>query len=86
MGKSDNQDQFVGWMDLRTLAKYACVCEKTLRSWIRAAENPLPASQPGKAKLYVHRDVYDKWLRGHAVTGGDSFDKLVNEMVAEVRT
>lgn len=85
MGTQQNQDQLIGWMDLSRLATYASVCEKTLRSWIRAADNPLPAHRRG-TKWYVSRDVYDKWLRGHVVTGGDAFDKFVNEMVAEVRT
>jgi hypothetical protein len=85
MGTQQNQDQLIGWMDLSRLAIYASVCEKTLRSWIRAADNPLPAAQRG-TKLYVNRDVYDKWLRGHAVTGGVAFDQFVNQMVSEVRT
>jgi hypothetical protein len=85
MGKINNQEDSVGWMDLSRLATYASVCEKTLRSWIRAADNPLPASQRG-TKLYVKRDVYDKWLQGHAVTGGDAFDRFVNEIVSEIGT
>jgi hypothetical protein len=83
MGKSDNQDQ-VGWMDLRTLAKYACVCEKTLRSWINSGDNPLPAFKVG-TKIYVSREEYDRWLRKHPVTSGDYINRIVDEVVTAVR-
>jgi excisionase family DNA binding protein len=65
------QFQEIGWMDLRTLAEYSSVGEKTLRKWIHAGENPLPAAQRGK-KLYVNRAAFDEWLLTHAVVQKES--------------
>lgn len=71
-------------MDLRTLAEYACVCEKTLRSWIRSEDDPLPAFQRGN-KLYVNREEYDRWLRKHPVTGVGGISQMVDDIVSSVR-
>jgi hypothetical protein len=76
--------QEIGWFDLSTLTKYARVSEKTLRAWIKASENPLPASQRG-AKIYVNRKVFDQWLQGHPIAPGDTVDRIVEELVSEVR-
>jgi hypothetical protein len=71
-------------MDLRTLAGYACTSEKTLRSWIRSVQDPLPAYQRGN-KLYVSRGEYDSWMRRHPAHGqgldvGAFVDGIINEM------
>lgn len=81
MGRDFNEIQ---WFDLSTLTKYACVSEKTLRSWIKAAENPLPACQRG-TKIYVNRKIFDQWLQGHLIAPGDTVDRIVEELVSEVR-
>lgn len=70
------------WFDLRALQKYACVSERTLRFWMRRAENPLPASKVG-AKILVRRSVFDRWLESQKL---DSIclDGIVNEIIADV--
>jgi hypothetical protein len=72
-------------MDLRTLAVYASVCQKTLRAWIRDVDDPLPAYQRGN-KFYVNRVEYDRWLRKHPAMTDGAIDQLVEEVVSEVRT
>jgi hypothetical protein len=54
------------WMDLKMLERYASVSNRTLRSWIKDSENPLPASARG-GKLFVSRRVFDEWMKGHTV-------------------
>lgn len=54
------------WMDLSTLARYSSSSERTLRDWIRAEINPLPASRRG-GKIFVNRGDYDTWMRGQGV-------------------
>jgi hypothetical protein len=53
-------------MDLKTLEHYSSVSNRTLRSWIKAPENPLPACAR-RGKILVSRQVFDEWLRGHAM-------------------
>lgn len=81
MGNRPTQPE---WMDLRTLADYACVSQKTLREWIRDVGDPLPAFQRGN-KLYVNRQEYDRWLRQHPVASGAEINRIVDEIVASVR-
>lgn len=72
------------WFDLKALSAYASVCEKTLRAWIHATQNPLPACQRG-TKIYVRKSEFDRWLEGHTVRNKAGIDSLVNEIVDEVR-
>jgi len=54
------------WLDLKTLQRYACVSERTLREWIHRPVNPLPASRVGaKAKILVRRSAFARWVDGH---------------------
>jgi len=73
------------WLDLRALQDYACVSERTLRSWIHRAEDPLPASRVG-SKILVRRSVLDRWLEGHPLrpTEGVDVAGMVDEMVREI--
>jgi hypothetical protein len=66
------------WVDLRALQKYACVSERTLRSWIHRASDPLPASQVG-TKIFVRRSAFDYWMESHEVKHVD-----VNGIVEDV--
>jgi hypothetical protein len=87
MGKKEQQNNQQyndgGWMDLRTLAAYGCVCQKTLREWIRSIHDPLPAFQRGN-KLYVYRIEYDKWLRKHPVQELRNIEGVVNDLISEL--
>jgi hypothetical protein len=71
------------WLSLAALAIYASVSGKVLRSWIHAANNPLPASQRGR-KLYVHRRTFDQWMQAHQLTEGARMDRMVEEIVSEL--
>ena len=73
------------WLDLKALCQHACVSERTLRSWIHAPENPLPASCVGK-KILVRRRVFDDWLERHAVKSlaSGSIGRMVDEILEEV--
>jgi hypothetical protein len=54
------------WMDLKTLERYSSISNRTLRSWIKAPEDPLPASARG-GKILVSRRLFDEWMKGHAI-------------------
>ena len=49
------------WLDLKSLQRYACVSERTLREWIHRGANPLPAARVG-TKILVRRSTFDQWL------------------------
>lgn len=67
------------WLDLRALQEYACVSERTLRTWIHRPVCPLPAVRVG-TKILVRRSAFDTWLETHKVKGMD-LDTILNEMV-----
>lgn len=54
------------WMDLKMLERYSSVSNRTLRSWIKAPEDPLPASSRG-GKILVSRRLFDEWMKEHAI-------------------
>src|SRR3954453_2667149 len=54
------------WMDLKTLERYSSVSNRTLRSWIKAPESPLPASARG-GKILISRRAFDEWMTAHAI-------------------
>jgi hypothetical protein len=69
------------WMDLKTLERYSSASNRTLRSWIKAPENPLPASARG-GKILVCRRAFDEWLRGHAIeTRSFDIERTVNDIL-----
>lgn len=70
------------WMDLKTLQRYACVSERTLREWIHRPENPLPAVRVG-TKILVRRSAFDQWLEGHKLESVD-VGSIVDEVLAGV--
>jgi hypothetical protein len=72
------------WCDLRTLGRYACVGERTLRDWIKAVDNPLPASQRN-GKLYVSRSEFDEWMRRQRVTPAVDIDNTVSKILSELQ-
>lgn len=72
----------VEWLDLKTLQRYACVSERTLREWIHRPSNPLPAARVG-TKLLVRRSIFDRWLEAHSLKPVD-VGCIVDELVAGV--
>jgi hypothetical protein len=72
------------WMDLKTLSRYACSGERTLRDWIHRHVDPLPASQAG-GKIRVNRQSFDSWMERQSVKiECVDVDKLVNEIFSSV--
>lgn len=71
------------WLDLRSLQKYACVSERTLRDWIHRAVDPLPAVRV-QCKILVRRSEFDRWLEAHQVRHID-VGCIVDELVAGVK-
>ena len=54
------------WMSLRKLREYADVSERTVRSWIHSAVDPLPAVRVS-GKILVRRSEFDAWLAKHSI-------------------
>ena len=70
------------WLDLKSLQRYACVSERTLREWIHRGTNPLPAARVG-TKILVRRSTFDQWLENHRLKTLD-VGCIVDELVAGV--
>jgi excisionase family DNA binding protein len=70
------------WLDLKTLEQYACVSERTLRTWIHRPVNPLPAAQVGN-KILIRRSAFDGWLETHKVRAVD-IEGIVEDLIAGV--
>ena len=54
------------WLGLRQVTQYADVSERTVRAWIHASVDALPAVRIG-GKLLVRRSELDAWLGRHRV-------------------
>jgi excisionase family DNA binding protein len=50
------------WMGLKQLTRYANISERTLRTWIHAPVDPLPAVRLA-GKILVRRSELDAWLQ-----------------------
>ena len=71
-------------MDLKTLSRYACSGERTIREWIHRHNDPLPASQAG-GKIRVNRQSFDSWMERQQVKGEHvDVDRIVNEICSGV--
>ena len=68
------------WLDLRALTRYASVSERTLRNWIHAPADPLPAFQVG-GKLLVRKSAFDQWVMAHPVAASERVDVIVNDVM-----
>lgn len=92
-GESARQDQLVRrapvsrgidreWMGLRELTQYANVSNRTLRLWIHAPVDPLPAVKVS-GKHLVRRSDLDAWLGKHRVRAvpGVELDRIVREVL-----
>ena len=61
------------WLGLREVTQYAAVSERTVRAWIHASVDALPAVRVG-GKLLVRRSELDAWLARHRVRPLAAFD------------
>ena len=71
------------WLDLKSLTQYACVSERTLRTWIHRPIDPLPAAQVG-SKILIRRSAFDEWLVTHKVQSVD-IEGIVEDLIAGLR-
>lgn len=73
------------WLSLRQLTHYAAVSERTLRSWIHAPLDPLPAVRV-LGKILVRRSELDAWLERHRVTpiASVDLDGIVRDVLQKV--
>jgi hypothetical protein len=62
------------WLGLCELTEYAAVSERTLRTWIHLAVDPLPATRV-RGKILVNRRGFDAWLRAHPVKPANSLKR-----------
>ena len=49
------------WMSLRQVTHYAAVSERTIRTWIHAPVDSLPAVRV-RGKILIRRRDFDAWL------------------------
>ncbi len=70
------------WMGLRELTQYANISNRTLRLWIHAPVDPLPAVKVS-GKHLVRRSELDAWLGRHRVRPmpGVELDRIVREVL-----
>jgi len=61
------------WLGLRQVTQYADVSERTVRSWIHASVDALPAVRVG-GKILVRRSELDAWLARHRVRPLETID------------
>jgi len=54
------------WLGLKELSYYADISERTLRSWIHAPLDPLPAAKV-RGKVLVRRSDFDSYLQQHQI-------------------
>jgi excisionase family DNA binding protein len=73
MTRTDKSSIETEWMGLRQLSQYANISERTLRSWIHAPVDALPATQV-RGKILVRRAELDDWLTRHRVKPLDQVD------------
>jgi hypothetical protein len=67
-------------MDLKTLERYSSMSNRTLRDWILAPINPLPASKRG-GKILVSRRAFDEWMKSHPLESGSDIQRKVDEIL-----
>lgn len=83
MNVRDQEFDHREWFDLKALQRYACVSERTLRTWIHRAVDPLPAFRIG-TKLFVRRAAFDTWMEAHRVTPID-VDSILARVIGSLR-
>jgi excisionase family DNA binding protein len=61
MKQDGNEKIGTEWLGLRQVTQYAAVSERTVRAWIHAPVDALPAVRVG-GKILVRRAELDAWL------------------------
>ena len=73
MRPQENEKIGPEWLGLRQVTQYADVSERTVRGWIHASVDALPAVRVG-GKVLVKRSELDAWLGRHRVRALDTID------------
>jgi excisionase family DNA binding protein len=74
------------WLDLRGLAQYASVSERTLRTWVHRSDDALPAVRVD-GKILVRRSQFDAWLEHHRLVPVEDVDvdAIVDSLLKDSR-
>lgn len=87
MGKTEHNSRASAdteWMDIKTVQRYACISERTLREWLHRSIRPLPAVRVG-TKILIRRSVFDAWLESHPLSAdGVDVSSTVDEIIADL--
>lgn len=74
MVKNDGKERITTeWLGLRQVTQYASISERTLRTWIHAPVDPLPAVRLA-GKMLVRRSELDAWLQRRRVKPLETVD------------
>jgi hypothetical protein len=65
------------WFGLRELSCYSGLSNRTLRSWIRLIDDPLPAVCI-RRKILVRRSEFNAWMERHR------FNSLTNTQISNI--
>jgi len=70
------------WLGFSDLKRYANISERTLRSWIYAPVDSLPATKVS-GKVLVRKSDFDAYLERHRITPLEEFnlDAIVEDVV-----
>jgi excisionase family DNA binding protein len=71
------------WLDLRQLTQYAALSERTLRSWIHAPVDPLPAYRVG-TKVLVRKRDFDSYVERHPLKPAGNLENMVDEILSDI--
>lgn len=71
---------------MRALTEYACISERTIRSWLHLEIDPLPYYRVG-GKILVNRREFDLWLKRHRAKPAQdaNIGALVDEIVGAIK-
>jgi hypothetical protein len=72
------------FLALRALAAYSGLSVRTLRAHLGDPAHPLPCYRVG-GKVLVRRSDYDAWALRHRRVGAEDVDRLVAEVLRELR-
>jgi excisionase family DNA binding protein len=84
--KQDGENKIgTEWLGLRQVTQYANISERTVRAWIHAPVEPLPAVRVG-GKILVRRSELDSWLEKHRMKTLETvdLDAIVRDVLHEV--
>jgi excisionase family DNA binding protein len=70
------------YLDLAALSRVVGLSRRTLRDWIHAAADPMPAYKVG-GKLLVRRSEFDRWMSRRRYKA-ETIDGLVDEVLREL--